>query len=131
MCRWRAGSAARRCRSKTDQEGQGAQIAVPNGRKLKPVEALDAWLEAAAIMQGPVFRRVMKGGRLGNRLTTQSVALIIKRWVKAARVDSNSFSGHSLRAGFGLTTRPLWTAIVGSMRSGDSFFPTWLVALLL
>ncbi len=48
--------------SKTDQEGQGAQIAVPNGRKLKPVEALDAWLNAAPITQGPIFRRVMKGG---------------------------------------------------------------------
>ena len=87
-------------RSKTDQEGQGAQIAVPTGRKLKPVEALDAWLEAAAITQGPIFRRVMKGGRLGHALTTQSVALIVKRWAKAARVDSDSFSGHSLRAGF-------------------------------
>ena len=50
-------------RSKTDQEGQGDQIAVPNGRKLKPIEALDAWLKAAAIPQGPIFRRVMKGGR--------------------------------------------------------------------
>ena len=72
--------------SKTDQDGQDDQIAVPNGRKLRPVEALDAWLEAAAITHGPIFRRVMKGGRLGNRLTTQSVALIVKRWAKAARV---------------------------------------------
>ena len=48
-------------RSKTDQDGQGDQIAVPNGRKLKPVEALDAWLEAGAITQGPIFRRVRKG----------------------------------------------------------------------
>ena len=87
--------------SKTDQDGQGDQIAVPNGRKLRPVEALYAWLEAAAITHGPIFRRVMKGGgRLGNRLTTQSVALIVKRWAKAARVDSDSLSGHSLRAGF-------------------------------
>ena len=42
----------------------------------------------------------MKGGRLGHALTTQSVALIVKRWAKAAGVDSDSFSGHSLRAGF-------------------------------
>ena len=70
------------CRSKTDQEGQGAQIAVPNGRKLKPVEALDAWLNAAPITQGPIFRRVMKGGRLGEALDPQSVALIVKRWAR-------------------------------------------------
>jgi integrase len=86
--------------SKTDQDGQGDQIAVPNGRKLKPVEALDVWLEAAAITQGPIFRRVMKGGLLGHALTTQSVALIVKRWCRAARVDPTLFSGHSLRAGF-------------------------------
>ncbi len=31
-------------RSKTDQEGAGATIAVPAGRRLKPVQHLDAWL---------------------------------------------------------------------------------------
>ena len=104
--------------SKTDQDGQGDQIAVPNGRKLKPVEALDAWLEAAAITQGPIFRRVMKGGRLGHALTTQSVALIVKRWAKAARVDSDSFSGHSLRAGF--VTSALGRSLQGDGRDPPS-----------
>lgn len=33
--------------SKTDQEGLGAEIPVPRGGQLKPVEALDAWLAAA------------------------------------------------------------------------------------
>src|SRR5258706_13910845 len=33
-------------RGKTDQEGQGAEIAVPKGSRLRPVEALTAWLEA-------------------------------------------------------------------------------------
>ncbi len=32
-------------RSKTDQEGQGAVIAVPRGEILRPVEALEAWLD--------------------------------------------------------------------------------------
>ena len=88
-------------RSKTDQEGQGAQIAVPTGRKLKPVEALDAWLNAAPITQGAIFRRVIKGGLVSSEaLDPQSVALIVKRWCRAARVDPTLFSGHSLRAGF-------------------------------
>ena len=88
-------------RSKTDQEGQGAQIAVPTGRKLKPIEALDAWLSAAPITQGPIFRRVIKGGLVSSEaLDPQSVALIVKRWCRAARVDPTLFSGHSLRAGF-------------------------------
>ncbi len=79
-------------RSKTDQEGQGAQIAVPTGRKLKPVEALDAWLNAAPITQGPIFRRVIKGGLVSSEaLDPQSVALIVKRWCRAARVDPTLF----------------------------------------
>ena len=74
---------------------------MPNGRKLKPVEALDAWLKAAPITQGPIFRRVIKGGLVSSEaLDPQSVALIVKRWCRAARVDPTLFSGHSLRAGF-------------------------------
>jgi len=87
-------------RSKTDQEGAGALIAVPDGKKLKPVEALDAWLTAAGIRDGALFRSIDRGGGLGERLTGQSVALIVKRWAKAARVDPTLFSGHSLRSGF-------------------------------
>jgi site-specific recombinase XerD len=33
-------------------------------------------------------------------LDPQSVALIVKRWCRAARIDATLFSGHSLRAGF-------------------------------
>ena len=87
-------------RSKTDQEGSGHVVAVPRGSKLRPVEAVDAWLEALARSSGPLFVRVGKGGRLGDRLTDQSVALIVKKWAAAARLDPAAFSGHSLRAGF-------------------------------
>ena len=88
-------------RSKTDQEGEGHQVAVPRGLKLKPVEAIDAWLAAAAIADGPLFRPIAKGGRvLGGALTDRSVADIIKRCAKAAGLDPEIFSGHSLRAGF-------------------------------
>lgn len=89
------------CRSKTDQDGQGQEIAVPRGGKLKPCDALDAWLAAAKITAGPVFRPINKGGRVGaDRLTDRSVADIVKRHVGAAGLDASLFSGHSLRAGF-------------------------------
>ncbi|OHV16378.1 integrase [Methylorubrum extorquens] len=89
------------CRSKTDQDGQGQEIAVPRGGKLKPCDALDAWLAAAKITAGPVFRPINKGGRVGaDRLTDRSVADIVKRHVSAAGLDASLFSGHSLRAGF-------------------------------
>ena len=88
-------------RSKTDQEGAGQFVAVPRGTKLKPIVALDAWLEAAGIISGPIFRPINKGGRvLPERLTDQSVALVIKRHATAAKLDPSLFAGHSLRAGF-------------------------------
>jgi site-specific recombinase XerD len=87
-------------RSKTDQEGRGAVVPVPEGSKLKPVAALDAWLAASAINEGPVFRQISRTGRIGEALTPQSVALIIKRRAEAAKLDPKLFAGHSLRAGF-------------------------------
>lgn len=90
-------------RSKTDQDAAGAEIAVPNGTKLKPVAALREWLAAAAIASGPVFRPIGKGkgGRVKpTRLTDKSVADIVKRYAAAAGFDASTFSGHSMRAGF-------------------------------
>jgi site-specific recombinase XerD len=88
-------------RSKTDQEGEGADIPVPNGSKLQPVTALSAWLEASQIADGPIFRQVDRHGRLGaQRLSDRSVARIVKRAIAAAGIDESAFSGHSLRAGF-------------------------------
>jgi len=43
-------------RSKTDQEAEGAVVAVPEGRRLTPLAHLRAWLAAAGITEGPVFR---------------------------------------------------------------------------
>lgn len=88
-------------RSKTDQEGEGHEVAVPRGTKLRPVEALDLWLEAAGIVDGYAFRSVGKSGAVGvERLNPQTVADIVKRYAKAANLDPSIFSGHSLRAGF-------------------------------
>jgi integrase len=90
-------------KSKTDQEGEGQFVAVPNGRALRPVEALRAWLDAAGITEGPVFRPVGKG-KTGavkpERLSGKSVAEIVKRACARCGLDAALFSGHSLRAGF-------------------------------
>jgi integrase len=52
-------------RSKTDPEAQGQEIAIPRGTYLRPVETLQAWLAAAGISDGPLFRPVTKGGTVG------------------------------------------------------------------
>jgi len=87
--------------SKTDQEAEGEEIAIPYGDKLRPVEAVRAWLDAAGITDGPVFRSVAKGGRvMAEALTCRSVANLVKAYAERAGLDPAEFSGHSLRAGF-------------------------------
>lgn len=88
-------------RGKTDQEGRGSIIAIVRGELACPVAALRAWLEAAKIEDGPLFRSIRRGGHVQpERLTDRSVANIIKAHAKRIGLDPALFSGHSLRAGF-------------------------------
>jgi len=109
-------------RSKTDQEGQGFEKAIPHGRFIRPVALVRDWLDAAGITEGPVFRPVSRSGRVRGadmenshigregefygqvvkppRLTTQAVADIIKRYARAAGLKASAFGAHSLRAGY-------------------------------
>jgi integrase len=88
-------------RSKTDQNGQGHKIAVPYGRnRYCPVLALDAWLAASRIAEGPIFRPVDRHGRIHPaRSSGEAVSLIVRERVAAAGLDPTRYSGHSLRAG--------------------------------
>lgn len=90
-------------RRKTDQLGQGTEIGVPFGSAelTCPVAALRAWLAAAGIAEGPVFRSINRAGRVGAAaLSAQVVALAVKEALTAAGHDASGFSGHSLRSGF-------------------------------
>jgi len=40
--------------SKTDQEGKGHTVAIPDGRRLEPVRHYRAYLERAGVTNGPV-----------------------------------------------------------------------------
>jgi site-specific recombinase XerD len=89
-------------RSKTDQEGQGRKVGIPYGsnRATCPVRSMEGWLDASGIAAGPLFRPINRHGHLGDqRLTAQSVALVVKRAALAAGLDSDRYAGHSLRAG--------------------------------
>ena len=90
-------------RSKTDQFGEGSVKALPyfNTSKYCPVISLKNWIEISKIDSGPLFRRFVKGSKLSkNRLTDQTVALLIKEYLKLAGIDAKNYSGHSLRSGF-------------------------------
>ncbi len=89
-------------RSKTDQEGAGQVIAVPHGRRLRPVALLDAWLEAAGISEGYLFRCFQsRADHLSEQpMDDAGVAIVIKKRAAAAGLEPAGFSGHSLRSGF-------------------------------
>ena len=93
-------------RSKTDQFGEGAVKGLPYFDNIQycPVVSIKNWLEISKISSGPLFRRFKKGSNLSeNRLTDQTVALLIKEYLQLAGIDSKNYSGHSLRSGFATT----------------------------
>lgn len=88
--------------SKTDQEGEGREVGIPFGQHPEtcPVRAMRAWRKQSEITDGPVFRAINRHGQLQEgRLTSQSVALIVKRTAERAGLDPARYAGHSLRAG--------------------------------
>jgi site-specific recombinase XerD len=90
-------------RSKTDQFGEGLIKALPyfDSSQYCPVVSLKNWIKISKINSGSLFRRLSKGSKLSeNRLTDQTVALLIKQYLQLAGIDSKNYSGHSLRSGF-------------------------------
>jgi site-specific recombinase XerD len=103
-------------RSKTDQQGQGHDIAVwanPDEPGVCPLAALETWLahrraapdldwtaSASARAERPLFCAVTKTGRLsGAALSDKAVARLVKQAALDAGLDPERYSGHSLRAG--------------------------------
>ena len=103
-------------RSKTDQHGQGQDIAIwANATEplLCPVAALQAWrfhrdragdldwtAADSARRERPLFCAVTKVGRpTGVGLSDKAVARLVKGAAERAGLDPERYSGHSLRAG--------------------------------
>ncbi|WP_448678412.1 site-specific integrase [Delftia acidovorans] len=84
--------------SKTNQSGRD----VPENHKPvtgRAAQALADWLRAAAIQEGSIFRRIRKGGHVGEPLSPAAVRDIVKQRCALAGVEGD-FSAHSLRSGF-------------------------------
>ena len=84
--------------SKTNQAG------LERPENDKPVlgtagDALTAWLDAAKISDGRIFRRVRKGDHVGEMLSASAVRDIVKTRCALAGIEGD-FSAHSLRSGF-------------------------------
>jgi site-specific recombinase XerD len=88
-------------RSKGDQEGRGATVAVP----ADAVRHLLKWIEAAGIKDGPLFRAVRHNGGIGGALDPGAVARIFKTMAGEAKLPADKtgqalrISGHSTRIG--------------------------------
>jgi hypothetical protein len=84
-------------KSKTDQNAEGHQLAIPYGSSLRtcPVRSPQAWLDvlkASGITSGPVFRGMDQRGDIREmRLTERIVASVVKRYAeKAASIRLSS-----------------------------------------
>jgi len=89
-------------RSKTDSAGLGRRVILSaRDDVLCPIRALRLWIRAIAEKEGPLFRSLSTNVRgRDKRLSTESVALIVKRRLRAIGENPRHFSGHSLRAGY-------------------------------
>lgn len=88
--------------SKTDQEGAGRKIGIPHGRTRHcAVAALTDWLTRSGITEGAIFRPINRHGQLQlEHLSGDAVSEVIRDRLAAVGIDSEGYSGHSLRAGF-------------------------------
>ena len=90
-------------KSKTDQFSEGFTKGIPHFENSLycPVNNLKKWLNISKIKKGPIFTKFSKGSKITNiRLSDQSVALIIKEYLIKSGINSENYSGHSLRSGF-------------------------------
>ncbi len=114
-------------RSKTDQAGEGHVAYLSR----QTVGFLKTWLKAAAIKEGPLFRRIIgrgtvtydrKGrGRIGGRLSPEAVARAFKavaRYLKLPPEDIEGVSGHSVRVGATQDLLALNVDLASVMREG-------------
>ncbi|MBW8368759.1 MAG: site-specific integrase [Arenimonas sp.] len=84
--------------SKTQQAGVKADSTPDKPILGRSAKALAAWLKAAQIREGAIFRRIWKD-RVGPALLPGSIAAIVKRRAKLAGLPGD-FGAHSLRSGF-------------------------------
>jgi integrase len=104
-------------RSKTDQTGVGAAVAIT----ADAMHHLQAWLAAARIDSGPVFRRVNRHGQVGGQLDAGSVAALFKAMAARAHLspdDVARISGHSTRVGACQDMVRYGADIAGAMQAG-------------
>lgn len=101
----RDGYIVRLKRSKTDQQAEGREVAIPYGSNPStcPVRAMQDWINIGSIQEGPLFMPINRHGQKSTEaMTSHAVAVIIKKHAPNKEM-AIELSGHSLRAGFATT----------------------------
>lgn len=89
-------------RTKADRQLKGGVFKAPMLSRLCPVAAYSAWIEAAKLDAGPVFRAIDRWGHVSEGgLHIDSMVPLLRSVLHTAGVDEPQlYSGHSLRRGF-------------------------------
>ncbi|WP_216830746.1 site-specific integrase [Alkalihalobacterium elongatum] len=89
-------------KSKTDQKGEGQDVALPYGSNSLTclVRAFEDWVSASGITEGPLFRRMDRHGNVMGRLTPASVRMVVMNSCEEVGLDPKRYGAHSLRSGF-------------------------------
>jgi integrase len=67
----------------------------------RPVDMLKAWVSAADLTSGPLFRPIDRWDRVGEgAMDPQAVNAILKKRCALAGLDPDAFSAHGLRSGY-------------------------------
>ncbi len=83
--------------TKTTQTGKTPRLVL----KGPAARALTAWIDAAGIGDGPLFRRITRSGTVGQKpLSDAGVGQIVKRLLRDAGLGADFASAHGLRSGF-------------------------------
>ena len=93
--------------SKTDQDGSGQKIAIPEGNYIKPLYHIRKWLQISGIRheEDYLFRPIKHDNIQMKGLSERSINYILKKRIQQAReagldIDEFDFGAHSFRSGF-------------------------------
>ena len=122
--------------SKTDQRGEGQQVAIWSNRadqECCPVHALECWLtyrwqaddlSTPEANDRPLFCAIRRDGRItGAGLSDKAVVRLVKGAALRAGCDPDGFSGHSLRAGLITAAAEAGAELPGVMRQARHVAP--------
>ncbi|MDP9917498.1 integrase [Variovorax boronicumulans] len=108
-------------RSKTDQQGKGRVVALPQGAgQMCPAKLLKAWIQllrrlaSDEIGAKPLFRRVDRYGKPGSGLSGAAVGGVMRQRMHDCGLDPSGFSAHRLRSGL----------VTAAAKAG---VPTWAI----